>query len=233
MKRRICTPGRPRPRGVRYPRWDVQADRRPQDHQCTPVDSPGHPARGDSDQRGGVERGRQRADGRHRGHRRPRPAAGGDRRPVFDSRRQGGARLRAPAEGARRALLAAPARADADLLREAADGGGLEGVDQRSRSRRELPHQQGPADRAAAAARHQRPRPVDGVGVPRYPDPAAPGRPDVVGRHRRPHDREPGSSRAGLGVVDAGRLQERHRRQHAGRPSTRCWRRARRTGFRR
>ena len=39
-----------------------------------------------------------------------------------------------------------------------------------------------------------------GVRVPRYPDPAAHRRPDVLGRDWRPHDREPGAPRAGLGL---------------------------------
>ena len=46
---------------------------------------------------------------------------------------------------------------------------------------------------------------------------AVPRRPDRLGRDRRPHDREPGAPRAGLGPVGADRLQERHRRQHPDR----------------
>ena len=56
-----------------------------------------------------------------------------------------------------------------------------------------------------------------GVRVPRHADSAAHRRPDVVGRDRRAHDREPGAPRAGVGPVDAGRVQEQHRRQHADR----------------
>ena len=47
------------------------------------------------------------------------------------------------------------------LLREAAHLGRLEGADQRSRSRRELSHQQGAAAGAQAAARRQRSRAAD------------------------------------------------------------------------
>ena len=106
---------------------------------------------------------------------------------------------------------------DAHLLREAAHLGGLEGAHQRPRSRRELPHQQGAAAGAQAAARRQRPRAADRLRVPRHPDPAAHRRPDVVGGDRRPHDGEPGASRAGVRPVDAGRLQEQHRRQRPDR----------------
>ena len=80
-------------------------------------------------------------------------------------------------------------------------------------SGRELPHQQRAAPRAQAAARHQRSGAADGLGISRHPDSAAHRRLDVVGGDRRPHHREPGPSRAGLGPVDAGRLQEQHGRQ--------------------
>ena len=104
-------------------------------------------------------------------------------------------------------------RDHAQLLREAADLGRLEGPDQRSRSRRELSHQQGPADGPPAPARRQRSRPADGVGIPRHADPAAHRRPHVVGGDRRADHGEPGAPGAGVGTLDAGRLQEQHRRQ--------------------
>ena len=56
-----------------------------------------------------------------------------------------------------------------------------------------------------------------GVRVPRHADPAAHRRPHLVGRDRRAHHGKPGPPRAGVRAVDAGRLQERHRRQHADR----------------
>ena len=56
-----------------------------------------------------------------------------------------------------------------------------------------------------------------GVRVPRHADPAAHRRPDVVGGDRRADHREPGAPRAGVRAVDAGRLQEQHRRQHPDR----------------
>ena len=56
-----------------------------------------------------------------------------------------------------------------------------------------------------------------GVGIPRHADSAAHRRPHVVGGDRRADDGEPGAPRAGVGAVDAGRLQERHRRQHPDR----------------
>ena len=145
------------------------------------------------------------------------PAPGRRRRPVLDSRHRRGARIREAAEADRRSARRQPDRRDAHLLRKAAHGRRLEGADQRSRSRRELPHQQGAAAGAAAAARRQRSRPADRIGVPRHPDPAAHRRPDVVGGDRRAHGGEPGAPRAGVGAVDAGRLQEQHRRQHADR----------------
>ena len=103
------------------------------------------------------------------------------------------------------------------LLREAADHRRVEGLHQRSRPRRELPHQQGPAPGPPAPPRRQRHGPADRVRVPRHADPAAHRRPDVVGGDRRADHREPGAPRAGLGAVDAGRVQERHRRQHQDR----------------
>ena len=47
-----------------------------------------------------------------------------------------------------------------------------------------------------------------------------------LGRHRRPHDRESGASRAGLRPVDAGGIQERHRRRCADRDRRRALERA-------
>ena len=137
------------------------------------------------------------------------------------------------AQADRRSAGGQPDRRDADLLREAADRRRLEGADQRSRSRRELPHQQGAASRASAAARRQRSRAADRIGVPRHADPAAHRRPHVVGGDRRAHRGEPGAPRAGVGAVDAGRLQEQHRRQHADRRRRRADRALGRTGFRR
>ena len=76
------------------------------------------------------------------------------------------------------------------------------------------PHQQGPAAGAQAPARHQRAGSADGVGVPRHADSPVRRGPDVVGRDRRAHDREPGAPRARVGALGAGRVQEQHRRQH-------------------
>ena len=104
---------------------------------------------------------------------------------------------------------------DAHVFREAADVGGLERPHQRPGPRRELPHQQGAPARAQAPARRQRPGPAHGLGVSRHPDSPAYRRPDLLGGHRRADHRKPGASRAGLGAVDAGRVQERHRRRDA------------------
>ena len=108
-------------------------------------------------------------------------------------------------------------RGDAQLFREAAHVDRLEGAHQRSRPRRELPHQQGAAAGAQAAARRQRSWSADGVGIPRHADSAAHRRPDVVGRDRGANDGKPDPPRAGVRAVDAGRLQEQHGREHADR----------------
>ena len=52
-----------------------------------------------------------------------------------------------------------------------------------------------------------------GLRVPRHDHAAVHRRPGRLGRDRRAHHRKPGASRAGLGPVLPGRLQERHRRQ--------------------
>ena len=57
---------------------------------------------------------------------------------------------------------------------------------------------------SSAARRHR---------VPRHDHAAVHRRPDRVGRDRRAHHREPGASRARLGPVVPGGLQERHRRR--------------------
>ena len=56
--------------------------------------------------------------------------------------------------------------------------------------------------------------------------PAVHRRPGLLGRDRRPHDGEPGPPRAGLRPLDAGRLQERHRRRRPDRHRRRAGRRA-------
>ena len=117
---------------------------------------------------------------------------------------------------ARRARRPARDR-DAGLFREAAHHGRLEGPDQRSRSRRQLRHQQGPAAGPQRALGRQQSRPARRRRIPRHDDAAIHRRPRVLGRDRRAHDREPDPSRAGLGAVLPGRLQERHRRQCAHR----------------
>ena len=87
---------------------------------------------------------------------------------------------------------------DARLFREAAHDGRLEGPDQRSLARRELPHQRGPADRPPAADRHRATRRPVGQRAARHHLAAVHRRPDRLGRHRRAHDREPGAPRAGV-----------------------------------
>ena len=147
-----------------------------------------------------------------------RPAAG-RHRPVLDPRPGRRARVRATGSRPSATQHADDARdRDARLLREAAHHGRLEGPDQRPVPRRELPHQRGPAHRAPAAARHQPARRARGQRVPRRDLAAVHRRPDLLGRDRRAHHREPGAPRARLGPVGADRLQERHRRQRAASP---------------
>ena len=110
-----------------------------------------------------------------------------------------------------------PGDRDAGLFREAAHHRRLEGPDQRSRSRRQLQHQQGPAARAQRAFGRQQSRPAGGHRIPRHDDAAIHRRPRGVGGDRRAHHRKPDPSRAGLGAVLPRRLQERHRRQCAHR----------------
>ena len=111
------------------------------------------------------------------------------------------------------------------LLREAPHDRRLEGPDQRSRSRRQLPRQPRAATGPEAAPRREQPRFADGLGVPRYADPPVHRRPHVLGGDWGTHNREPGAPRDGVRVVDARRLQEQHRRQ---RPD--CHRRSGRIG---
>ena len=112
---------------------------------------------------------------------------------------------------------ARPLHRHARLLREAAHHRRLEGAHQRSAPRRHLRHQRGAAAGAPPAARSRRAGAAGRLRVPRPDLAAVHRRPRVVGRDRRAHDREPGPSRARLRPVDAGRLQERHRRRRADR----------------
>ena len=137
--------------------------------------------------------------------------------PVLDPRSVGGARVRLAAGRAARAAEGPAGDRHAGLLREAAHDGGLEGADQRPGPRRQLRHQQGPAHRPRAAARHQSTGPAGRHRIPRHDHPAVHRRPDLLGRDRRAHHRVAGASRTGFGPVLPGRLQERHRRQHPDR----------------
>ncbi len=65
--------------------------------------------------------------------------------------------------------------------------------------------------------RHQRAGPAGRHRIPRRDQPAVRGRPDQLGRDRRPHHRVAGASRTGVRPVLPGRLQERHRRQYQDR----------------
>ena len=82
-------------------------------------------------------------------------------------------------------------------------------------------HQQGPAHGTRAAARHQRARPAGRYRISRHDHAAIYRRPRLLGRDRGTNDGIAGPSRAGLGPVLPGRLQERHRRQYSASPSTR------------
>ena len=172
------------------------------------LSGPGHARRGPG-------RGHPQPDPQHP-ERGGRPAAG-RRRALLDPRPGRCARLRtAPRRRARAGGGYARDR-HARLFREAAHDGRLERADQRSLARRELPHQRGPADRAAAADRHRPAGRALGQRVARHDLAAVHRRPDRLGRDRRADDRKPGASRACLGLLGADRLQERHRRQREDR----------------
>ncbi len=105
----------------------------------------------------------------------------------------------------------------ARLFREAAHDGWLEGIDQRSQPRRQLPDQRGSASARHLLAGVERIRHAGGVRVSRYDYAAVHRRPGHLGRHRRAHHREPSAPRARFGAVLPRRFQERHRRQRAHR----------------
>ena len=135
-------------------------------------------------------------------------------------------RLRAEAGGHARRR---PVHRDARVLREAAHDDRLEGPHQRPAPRRLGRRRRRRGDRARAAARGPAPRPAGRLRVPRPDHPAVHLRHGLVGGDRRAHDREPDPPPARLGPVDAGRLQEPHRRQRAGRRRRRARRRRART----
>ncbi len=109
-----------------------------------------------------------------------------------------------------------PADRDARLLREAAHRDRLEGPDQRPGHGRRPRRAPRPAHRPAAAPRHRRPGPAGGLRVAGPDHPAVHRGHRDLGRDRRPDHREPGPPPARLGPVDAGRVQERHRRRRPG-----------------
>ena len=74
-------------------------------------------------------------------------------------------------------------------------------------------HQQGLAAGAQRAVGGEQSRPAGRHRIPRHDDAAIHRRPDGMGGDRRAHHREPDPSRAGVGALLPGRLQERHRRQ--------------------
>ncbi len=98
-----------------------------------------------------------------------------------------------------------------------AHDGQLEKADQRSAHRQQLQDQRRPAHRARIADEHQRDGAARRHRVPQHDQPAVHRRSDFVGRNRRADDEIAGASRAGVGVVMSGRIQERHRRQREDR----------------
>ena len=137
--------------------------------------------------------------------------------PVLHPRPRGRPGVRPPA-GRRWPAARDLLRRHARVLREAAHHGGLEGPDQRPAPGRQLRRPPGPADwpgsccsTSARAGRAGRLR------VPRPDHPAVHRGPGDLGRDRCAHHGKPGPPPAGLGPVDAGGLQERHRRRRPGR----------------
>ena len=106
---------------------------------------------------------------------------------------------------------------DARLFRKAAHHRGMERADQRSAHGRQLRHGDGSAHRAQLLLEINR----MGLGGrdrdARSDHAAIYRRPDCVVRDRRAHHRVADPSRDGERPVDAGRFQELHRRQSAGR----------------
>ena len=148
--------------------------------------------------------------------RRGRPAAlrGGA---LLDPRRPGSPGVRPAPAGRRRPPGRRPSPRHAGLLREAADDGRVEGAHQRPQARRELRDQRRARPGPGAPARPRRHGPAGGVRVPRHDHAPVHRGPGVVGRDRRPDHREPGPPGARLRAVDAGRIQERYRRQRPDR----------------
>ena len=111
-----------------------------------------------------------------------------------------------------------PADRDARLLREAAHHDRLEGPDQRSRtSTARATSTPACGSRARCCSRCSSLGPAGRLRVPRPDHAAVHLRHRRLGRDRRAHDREPDPPPARLRPVDAGRLQEPHRRQRPGR----------------
>src|SRR5712692_7045475 len=186
----------------------------------------GDPPRGAAAQRSGLADREPRPQGGRAdpgGRRRPAPRRG---RPLLDSRPRGGTRVRPAPRGAGRRAGGGPPHRHARLLREAADHRRVEGAHQRPAPRRLLRDQRGAPAGATAAARPGRAGPPVGLRVPRPDHAAVHLGPRRVGRDRRAHDGEPGPPPARLGPLDAGRLQERHRRRRADRDRRRARRRA-------
>ena len=163
---------------------------------------------------------RTQCDPRHPERDRRPPA--GRRRPLLDPRSRRRGRLRRAARRPARAARRPPRDRHARLFREAAHHGRLEGADQRSRSRRQLRHRQGPAarpQRCCSTSTISACRPAReflDMTTPQYIA-------DLVAwaRDRRAHHREPDPSRTRFRALLPGRLQERHRRQCPHRRSTR------------
>ena len=157
----------------------------------------------------------RQADQRHRA-RQGRPAGGG-RGSLLDSRPTGRARLRQTPQRTTRQTRRRPLHRDANLLREAAHDGRLEGADQRPQARRQLRHQSRAPRGARASQLAGRARFACWDRVPRSDFTAVRRRPGVLGSDRRTYHREPGASRARKRPVDAGGLQERNARHREDR----------------
>ncbi len=150
-------------------------------------------------------------------------------RPLLDPRSGRRPRLRAAPEEAGRRSGRHHAAGDAGVFREAAHGDRLEGLHQRSAHGRFLPYRGRPAEGPRIPARGERTR-TAGRHRGARPDRAAiPGRPDRLDRDRRAHLGIADPPRDVVGIVDAGRLQERHRRLARRRGQCHHFRRAART----
>src|SRR5471030_1809722 len=208
----MCPPKRPPSREASH--HDLPRHRKHQRHLLRPDAVAGSAARAAAADRQRVRHGDEGPRGAAQYHRPQGPAPVRRRRPVLDPRPGGRPRLRAPPETAAGRSGRHHAAGDARVFRKAAHHHRLEGLYQRPGHGRFLPRQRRHGKGPPVPARRLRTGPADGHRGARPDLAAVPGRPDRLDRHRRAHHRIADAPRNVVRPVDAGRLQERHRRRH-------------------